>query len=89
MKNTPSLSPTSLLSFVTVASLAFSASLMVAGHDEDDTVKQIDRYQIRVVSQSQGATAVVMVDSATGQAWAQRLVAEREPAPWFALGRPK
>ncbi|MEM9381039.1 MAG: hypothetical protein AAGB93_13895 [Planctomycetota bacterium] len=48
-----------------------------------------NRFQIRTISQESGAAAVVMVDSKTGQAWAQRLASGNEPLPWTSLGKPK
>lgn len=48
-----------------------------------------NRFQIRTISQESGAAAVVMVDSKTGQAWAQRLASGNDPLPWTSLGKPE
>ena len=79
----------SLLSLGMGAVLALGAYTFIGGEGAGPQTPQVDRYQIRVVTQSAGAIGVVMVDSMTGKAWAQRLTPGLEAQPWLSLGEPK
>jgi hypothetical protein len=89
MSHTSAPRSTSVLSLGLVALLAFAGGRSLVTEGEARSDGPVDRYQIRVVAQSGGATAVVMVDSVTGESWAQRLAAGREASPWLALGKPE
>ena len=78
-----------LLSAGLGAVLALGALALVSARPVADQDGDHGRYQIRVISQESGAAAVVMVDSKTGEAWAQRLASGLDTMPWVTLGKPE
>lgn len=81
--------PSSVLPLGLGVLLVGAAGLLINPRTSSAADLEVNRYQIRIVNQAAGASAVVLVDSVTGETWAQRIGAGITDPTWSSLGKPR